>query len=218
MVNLSLWQFDRLDERRDFNQNVRERATLQTTDVRDLDFDDPRDLVWRRAGAIGSYLADEQVLVLNRSQDGVAGYNVVTPMLLEDGRAIAIVRGFVPLDRTPPQPPPGDVRVVGILRTGDSTRRGQAGDPDGDLDEFLRFDLDRLADQIEPELLPIALAVDASDPADDAVLRPVAPPDLSEGPHLSYAIQWIIFSIAVVAGWALAVKRSIRRSRSQPSA
>lgn len=218
MVNLSLWQFDRLDQRRDFNRTVRERATLQTTDVRDLAFDDPRDLVWRRAGAIGTYLADEQVLVLNRSQDGVAGYNVVTPLLLEDGRAIAIVRGFVPLDRTPPPPPVGEVRVVGLLRTGDSTRRGQAGDPEGDLDEFLRFDLDRLADQIEPELLPIALSVDASDPADDAVLRPVAPPDLSEGPHLSYAIQWIIFSIAVVAGWALAVNRSIKRSRSQPSA
>lgn len=218
MVNLSLWQFDRLDQRRDFNQTVRDRVTLETADVRTLELDDPRQLVWRRAGAIGTYLVDEQVLVLNRSQDGVAGFNVVTPMLLDDGRAIAVVRGFVPLDRTPPMPPAGEVRVVGILRTGDTPRRGQARDAEGELTEFLRFDLERLAEQVEPELLPIALSADASDPIDDPVLRPVAPPDLSEGPHLSYAIQWIIFSIAIVVGWALAVNRSIRRLRSRPSA
>jgi cytochrome oxidase assembly protein ShyY1 len=62
------------------------------------------------------------------------------------------------------------------------------------------------------------MAADASDPADDPSFSAIAPPELSEGSHLSYAIQWIIFSICVVAGWTLAVRRSIRRARSLPSA
>lgn len=218
MVNLSLWQFDRLDQRQEFNRTVRERATLEPVDVADLDLGDPDGLVWRRAGAVGTYLADEQVLILNRSQDGVAGVNVVTPLLLDDGRAIAVIRGFVSLTSTPPIAPAGRVRVLGTLRVGDSERRGQARDPSGERDEFLRFDLDRLAQQTDVELLPVALSAEASDPADAPSLRPVAPPDLSEGPHLSYAVQWIVFSTAVVIGWILAVRRSVRRTRSGPSA
>ncbi|NDA77412.1 MAG: SURF1 family protein, partial [Actinobacteria bacterium] len=50
---------------------------------------------------------------------------------------------------------------------------------------------------------------------------PLALPELSDGPHLSYAIQWLIFSAAVVIGWVLAVRWSVSRRRgprSSPSA
>ena len=39
---------------------------------------------------------------------------------------------------------------------------------------------------------------------------PVTLPELDDGPHLSYAIQWFTFSAAVVVGWVLAVRKSIR--------
>jgi cytochrome oxidase assembly protein ShyY1 len=45
--------------------------------------------------------------------------------------------------------------------------------------------------------------------------EPVATPDLSEGNHLSYAVQWFIFSIAVAVGWVLAVRRSIGTRRRE---
>ena len=38
---------------------------------------------------------------------------------------------------------------------------------------------------------------------------PVDPPERDLGPHLSYAIQWFIFSICVAVGWVLAVRRSL---------
>ena len=41
-------------------------------------------------------------------------------------------------------------------------------------------------------------------------LEPVAEPSLDEGPHLSYAVQWFIFSALVAIGWFLAVRRSRR--------
>ncbi|KGA10281.1 MAG: hypothetical protein GM46_5615, partial [actinobacterium acAcidi] len=41
----------------------------------------------------------------------------------------------------------------------------------------------------------------------------------SEGSHLSYAIQWLIFATAVIVGWVLAVRKSVaNRARSAPSA
>jgi cytochrome oxidase assembly protein ShyY1 len=64
------------------------------------------------------------------------------------------------------------------------------------------------------------LALEQSDPAESALLESVPLPGLDSGPHLSYAIQWLIFATAVAIGWVLAVRWSLRRRdpRSTPSA
>jgi cytochrome oxidase assembly protein ShyY1 len=103
MVYLSFWQFHRLDERKTFNNEVRERSSLDVVDVRTLDTSDPEAVEWRPAGAKGTYLPNEQVLIVNRSQGGFAGMNVLTPLLLDDGRAIIINRGFIALNATHPR-------------------------------------------------------------------------------------------------------------------
>lgn len=219
MVNLSLWQFRRLDERQTFNNEVRERSTLSIVDLSTLDTSDPSAIEWRPAGVKGTYLADEQVLILNRSQGGIAGMNVVTPLVLDDGRAVLVNRGFISLNATPPAPPTGVVTVVGTLRTTEARTTGQATEAQGDLTEFFRLDIARLQQQIEPELLHVALIAQESDPKESSTLTPVTPPELTSGPHLSYAIQWLIFSTAVIVGWVLAVRKSIaNRVRSVPSA
>ena len=219
MVYLSFWQFHRLDERKTFNNEVRERSSLDVVDVRTLDTSDPEAVEWRPAGAKGTYLPNEQVLIVNRSQGGFAGMNVLTPLLLDDGRAIIINRGFIALNATPPPAPPGVVKVVGVLRSTEERTTGQAREASGELNEFFRLDINRLQQQIEPELLNVALVAEVSEPADDSTLLPVSPPELSEGSHLSYAIQWLIFSVAVIVGWVLAVRKSIAsRVQSAPSA
>jgi len=219
MVNLSLWQFHRLDARKTFNSEVKERSSLSIVDVSTLDTSDPLSVEWRPAGVTGTYLADEQVLILNRSQGGIAGMNVLTPLLLADGRAIIINRGFIALSATPPSAPTGPVEVVGTLRASEERTTGQATEASGELTEFFRLDINRLQQQIDPELIPVALVAERSQPADSSVLAPISPPELSEGPHLSYAIQWLIFSTAVIVGWVLAVRKSIaNRALTAPSA
>lgn len=219
MVNLSLWQFHRLDARKTFNSEVKERSSLSIVDVSTLDTSDPLSVEWRPAGVKGTYLADEQVLILNRSQGGVAGMNVLTPLVLADGRAIIVNRGFIGLSATPPLAPTGTVEVVGTLRASEERATGQATEASGELTEFFRLDINRLQQQIDPELIPVALVAERSQPADSSVLAPVSPPELSEGPHLSYAIQWLIFSTAVIVGWVLAVRKSIaNRALTAPSA
>ena len=60
----------------------------------------------------------------------------------------------------------------------------------------------------------------SSEPAETGPFpQPVAVPELTEGPHLSYAVQWFIFAAAVGVGWVLAVRKSIndRRTGSPPA-
>ncbi len=221
MVNLSVWQFQRLADRQEFNESVRERTQLEVVDVTGVENEEPTDLQWRPVGAKGTYLAEEQVLVVNRSQGGRAGSNVITPLLLDDGRIVIVNRGFIALDQSAPEPPAGEVRIVGTVRISESRRTGQSAEAPGDLREFLRLDLARLDDQIDGDVLDIWIAAEVSDPVDDPLLSPVALPELSDGPHLSYAIQWLIFAVALAIGWVLAVRWSISRRRdprSSPSA
>lgn len=214
MVNLGFWQLRRLDQRREFNATV--EARYDTTPVA-IDSvltpnADPHDLEWRPVTARGVYLPDETVHVVNRSQNGRAGDNVVVPLDLGDGRLLLVNRGFVPLGVDVPPPPQGEIELVGRLRPSQERRLGQLSDPgDGRLTEVQRVDIARLQEQLDGEVLDMYVDLAESDPADSPVVEPVAVPDLSEGSHLSYAVQWFIFSICVAVGWVLAVRHSARK-------
>lgn len=223
MINLSLWQFHRLDQRRHFNSTVEQRSAAAIVDVVSLGLNRPSavvdDIEWRRIGAVGTYRPDDQVLVLNRSQGGRAGVDVVTPLQLDDGTSILVVRGFVPLDMPVPAAPAGSVTVVGTARLSDVRRSTDLTAAQGRVRELFRLDIERISQQFDGTLLPIALYSQISEPPDDQTIEPVQGPELTQGPHLSYAIQWLIFSLAVVVGWILAVRRSLRSTpRSLPSA
>lgn len=208
MVSLSSWQFRRLDERQDFNSLVRTRSAEPVVPVEELEASDPESVAWRRVGLAGTYLSSETVLILNRSQGGRAGVNVVTPLRLENGESILVVRGFLPLDAPVPEPPSGPVRIVGTVRASEIRRAGQPTETLDQTDEFFRLDIERIAVAIALDVLPVVVEREISDPVDDVSLQPVAAPELSDGPHLSYAIQWLIFATAVIVGWGLAVRRS----------
>lgn len=227
MVNLAFWQLDRLEARRDFNDRVVARSELPPERVEALvgDVADPtssavRDLEWRVATATGTYRPDEQFLVVNRSQNGRAGVNVVTPMTLPDGRALVVNRGFVPLGFDPPTAPSGRVAIDGLLRPSQERRTGQLSDPaDGVLTEVQRIDIERLSAQIAGDVLPVYVDLLRSDPAEAVGFpEPVVRPDLSEGWHLSYAVQWFIFAASVAVGWVLAVRWSVTKRRRDAAA
>ncbi|MGA0877840.1 MAG: SURF1 family protein [Ilumatobacteraceae bacterium] len=208
MASLSFWQFRRLDERQTFNDLVRSRSTQAVIPIEQLDPIDPPDAAWKRVGASGTYLNESSILILNRSQGGRAGVNVATPLRLTDGRVVIVVRGFLPLDESVPVPPSGNVRVVGTVRTSEIRRAGQPTESPEETKEFFRLDIDRIAGRIDGQVLPVAISLEISDPPENAVLQPVASPELSDGPHLPYAGQWLICATAVIVGWALAVRRS----------
>ena len=210
MINLGFWQLPTSRPRRDFNSEVEARTELPPEPLADVLASGPPDEIeWRIVTFAGRYLADEQFLVVNRSQNGRAGENVVTPMELDDGRTLIVNRGFVPLSVDVPPAPNGVVEAEGRIRRSQERRTGQLSDPgDGELTEVQRIDIPRLAPQLPGEVVPVYVDLLASDPAEVAGLpEPVALPPLGEGPHLRYAVQWFIFSLCVAVGWVLAVRR-----------
>lgn len=224
MVNLSMWQLDRLEARRDFNASVTARVDLPGEDLdillgaasSALTSDAAlSDLEWRQATAVGEYLPEYEVSIINRSQNGRAGANLITPMRLRDRSVLLVNRGFVPLAVSFPDAPSGEVRIRGLLRVSQERRTGQLSDPtNGTLNELQRLNIDRLAAQTPGPLVPMYLQLLDSVPAETPGLpEPVIRPDLSEGSHLSYAVQWMIFAIAVAVGWVLAVQRTVQQRR-----
>jgi cytochrome oxidase assembly protein ShyY1 len=219
---LGLWQLDRLDARREFNDVVAERIEQPPAEFGELMSTaaaggDPTDLEWRQTLITGSYLP-EQILWFNRSQGGLAGDNILTPLVTDDGTTVLVNRGFVPLGATAPPPPSGTVDVLARVRVPQQRQLGELTD-DADrsepITEVRRIELDRLAEQLPAPLAPVYVDLIDAVPTPAATdPTPLPPPTLDEGPHLSYAVQWFIFAACVLVGWLLAVRRSIRTRRA----
>lgn len=228
MVAAGFWQLDRLEQRKEFNSQVLERSQAEPTDISNVleRIDNgsltPQEAEWLPVTIGGTYLPD-QVVEFNNSQGGRAGDNVLTALVLDDGDGIIIVnRGFIPLGFDVPSAPQIKVTGRGYVRTSEVRGRGGLTDADDGqpLTEIRRIDIPRLAEQLPGNVAPVYVQLIAAQPpiiVGDP--EPVVLPELSNGSHLSYAMQWFVFSLCVVIGWVLAVRRSIRsRVRAAASA
>jgi surfeit locus 1 family protein len=221
MVNLGFWQLRRLDEKKDRNALITARMDEPVAPIDEiLDQGDTSDVGadvrFRRATAIGTYDVADQVLVRNRSFDGAAGSWVLTPLVLDDGTALVVNRGWVPVvadEVLSPDaaPPTGTVSVEGLVEQ--TEERGRFGPTDpagGRLDVLSRVDVARYQHQVDLHLYPVWLQLTDQDPEAGDIPTLLRPPELSEGPHLSYAVQWFIFSTIAVIGYPLILRRRAR--------
>lgn len=219
MILAGFWQLRRLDDRRDANAEFIERIEQTPVPLESLlPADGPNalddqldDVVNRRVIASGTYLPD-QVVLFNRSQGGRAVDNVLTPLVLDDGRVLIVNRGSIPVEGEPPAPPAVAITIEGRLRPSEVRQRGGLSDAQADvIEQTRRVDLERLGPQFGGDVIPLYAELMSSEPAvgptDPALLDT---PVLGEGNHLSYAFQWFIFAACVAAGWVLAVRRSLR--------
>jgi cytochrome oxidase assembly protein ShyY1 len=213
-VRLGFWQLHRLDERRAYEDLVAERLAAAPTPLGDvLTSGSAEEERYRRVEARGTFDPGHEVILYGRTQDDQSGNHVVTPLILADGTAVAVDRGWVPLsDASPPlpdaAPPTGVVRVSGVLFPTEADDAGA-----GSQRTFSRMNLPALAAQVPYPLAPAYLLLGSQDPP-QAGLPMIAPlPDPAESPpHLSYAIQWFTFSAIAVVGFVILVRREYRRS------
>ncbi|MDP2290343.1 MAG: SURF1 family protein [Actinomycetota bacterium] len=219
MISLGLWQLRRLDEKQAFNAQVTANTDADVAPLSDVLAVDPDELdgqAYRRIEVTGSYLATPQFEVVNVSQDGLNGRDAVNALQLDDGSLVIVNRGFVAAGSALPAPPTGEVQLLARIKTGQRAGTGQTGD-DGSqqLSEIRRVDLEALGQQFDQPLAPVYLELLQSSPAEPSTMQPIAFPELGEGPHLSYAIQWFIFTISVAVGWVFAIRKSVA-DRTKP--
>jgi len=211
-VRLGIWQLDRLHQRRAHNALVaaaRARPELEIREDPRLPIDSLRD---RRLHARGAYDYARERLWHGRSYEGIPGVDFVTPLRLPDGTAVLVDRGWAPspdgyhVDQRAYHE--GDsAKVVGL---GMAAPRGR-----GDVDPMA------LRDSVPYRLLPVVIqqlppstALHRPLPSSSAGLTRRPPPELSDGPHLSYVVQWFSFAAIIVVG-SLALMRQ-RATRAPP--
>ena len=202
---LGQWQFSRLEDRKESNAVVRaneDRAPAPVADVLSPGDAVAEDDEWRQVTATGEYDADQTVLVRYRTRDGESGVDVVVPLVTADGTALLVDRGWMPASNQGagpvdvPSPPTGEVTVDGWVRadgTGDSTA----------VDDHSTRAIS--SEQIGPVIGHpvyggfVELRSEDGEPA--AGLQPVDLPELDNGPHFFYGLQWWFFGLLAIVGF-----------------
>jgi cytochrome oxidase assembly protein ShyY1 len=217
-VNLGEWQLDRLAQRKERNATtiINEQKPVQpyeqvfTRPVTDAD-------QWQRVEARGTFDAQHQFVVRYRSNGDAEGYEVVTPLRTASG-AVLVDRGFIPLQRgtqipsVAPAPPTGEVTVVGHVRRDEKGRRA-ATTPVGNQMRLINS-------QAVAVTLPYPIATGyigllTVQPEQQGGFQPIKLPELSEGPHFWYALQWFMFTAVAAAGIVVFIRGDLRARREE---
>ena len=177
----------------------------------------PGDASGRPVTATGRYDAAGQVLVAGRRLDGVPGWWVVTPLLVDGTSAsLAILRGFITTaSGNGPQPTAsGQVTVTGTIAPGESPAAGDAALPAGQLGSV---DLARLVNMWNGAIYNAFLFATDESPGASAGLQRVPPPSIPTGltwRNAAYAVQWWVFGLFAAWMWWRMVREDYRRDQS----
>jgi len=205
LLLLGWWQLQRLAWKQGLLDAVQqeyavdaERVSLMENSLRAEDF-------VRRGFVEGVFLHDKSVHIQSRTFDGVVGTHLVTPLLLVDGGAVMIDRGWVPLDGAGAvYAPQGQVKVLGMLRH--MPRDNQFVPQNNFADDlWFRFDPFEIAHAKEvarvwPSVLYAEdeLALVQEERLEGAYPVFVADQILPKNNHAQYAMFWFFMAVAMV--------------------
>lgn len=234
-ARLGFWQLDRARQKLDLQARIQQRGQLPPLPQAELARDEAtaQQQHYRRITLQGRWLADHTVNLDNRQMDARQGFFVVTPLLLANGDAVLVQRGWRPRDfadrsRLPPLPTAaGDVQVPGRIAPPPAQLFALGGPETGPIRQNLG--LPGMAAEIGVPLRPLSVQqldvltaeAAASNPspggnpaANDGLLRRWPAPAVDVGKHHGYAFQWFALC-ALITGlfvWFQLLKpRLVRR-------
>ena len=196
-ARLGVWQLDRAAQKVSLQAAVQSQAALPPLAAGTL----PRTRAdgpappHRRVVLQGQWLVDRSIYLDNRPMNGRTGFYLVTPLMLADGSAVLVQRGWLPrdpFDRTRVAPPPaatGTVTVQGRIAPALARLYEFDAAATGAIRQNLAIDV--YAQETALPLRPWALVQDAgSAPSPDGLLRQWPAPDTGLHKHYGYAFQW----------------------------
>ena len=209
-ARLGVWQLSRLHQRRAVNvATIAARAAPPARITAGSAGTDT--LGEHRVVAEGRYDHEHEILLRGEVFEGAPGVEVVTPLLLADsGPAVLVNRGFLPA------PDAVSAVTAGTQEPGAQTIRGLAlplgaapGEPveHGGRTTWRRLDAGALRQRLPYAILPIYV-LQTPDSSLPRFPRRLEAPEVNEGPHLSYAIQWFFFAGLAAAFAVLVVGRT----------
>jgi surfeit locus 1 family protein len=221
MIRLGIWQLNRLDQRRLFNTHYMEQIsqiplelTPQTIDI------DLKTMEYRDINVSGVYDFTSEVAIRNQSWQNQAGINLLTPLIITGSDlAIFIDRGWIPLDayisgNWQEFSVDGEVNIRGIIRNSQlAPPLGGRPDPTPKPGEILKAwnftNIEAISQQIPYPVAEVYIQQSPDPSWTELPHRSQPEIEVSEGPHMSYAIQWFTFSPILGIGYPILIRREM---------
>jgi surfeit locus 1 family protein len=228
LARLGKWQLDRLAQRRALNASVQAQIAAPVLDLSGSALQDNlANMEYRKVTVVGEYDFSQQVALSNQVEGSEWGVHLITPLRIQGtNTAVLVDRGWVPVQGSESgdwskYDEPGTVTVRGVIR--DSQIKSDLGlrsDPtlapgQTGLKAWNFVNVSRISQQVSMPLLPVYIQ-EAPDPSwAGQPVRTQPQLDLSEGPHLGYAIQWFAFAILLAGGYPFFILRQERKEKEQ---
>lgn len=170
---------------------------------------------WQRVSVKGLFDQERQILLRNHYNEGKYGFELLTAFTAMNGDTFWVDRGWVQAGATAteqPKTPPvpvGRVSIVGRLRLDTSLPQGNffalpTGKSGGLISE-VNAQSSNATSGLASEFYLDLLEGDRAE-LTPAVIAEI--PELTDGPHFAYALQWVIFAGLVLYG-RLLIRREI---------
>ena len=216
-VRLGFWQWHRMEHKQHLESLVRTHLSQEPVKLSTLvEVGRPvaPDDEWTRVEATGRFDAKHQVTVKFTTRDGVAGADVVTPLVMADGTAVLVDRGWMPTandaarPRNIPVPPTGRVTINGWLRPDNGAGRNAVVPFQGQVRAVASHGMQKYVGRT---LLPGF--INQQQPR--AVgLQPEPRPSISHALNFFYAWQWWFFSGLALFGYFWFARAEARENQS----
>ncbi len=235
-ARLGAWQLARLADRRAESRLVAARMQLPpagldgSSRLEELPADS---MAWRRLRLRGTWDFEHEVVIRGRASRGTPGVHVVTPLRLDPGWGVLVLRGWLPaadgLSADLAGARPGrrgrevevvEVEVEGLALAGEAPSRIPPRTLTFGSAEHLvlgALTIEQAAGSLPYDLLPVfVLLTDPSGFSGAPFLLDEPAP--SDGPHLWYAVQWFAFALITLSGTVAYVRTRLRSTSSEGSA
>ncbi|WEX87849.1 SURF1 family protein [Sinorhizobium garamanticum] len=227
LLSLGTWQMQRLQWKEALLTAIAERRTAPPVSLKEIETMAAagEDIDYRTVRVLGTYDHGKERHFF-ATHEGRTGYYVFTPLMLEDGRALFVNRGFVPFEKKDASVRPdgqvaGTVTVNGLARPRLSEKPSSLV-PDNDVAKNIFYwkDLDAMAAAAgiaTGRLVPFFVDADASPNPGGLPIGGVTQFDLPNN-HLQYAVTWYGLAAALVAVSGVYFYRRRRQPNQENSA
>lgn len=220
-IFMGSWQLGRFEDRVDNHRDAEARIATDARDAaRPLDGLLPvtKATSGKQTTATGRY--DTELLVPDRKLDDQDGYYVLTLLRTDTGRALPVVRGWLPGTPDPAEVPPapaGEVTVTGALQAsetpGSNGVSARGGLPEGQTSAISAASLVNL---VPYDVYDAWVTLNRGDAGMKAV--PASAPDgtgldLKAFQNLGYTAEWFAFVGFVIFMWFRLLRREVELAR-----
>jgi surfeit locus 1 family protein len=217
---LGWWQLDRAAQKTRLQDEQVQRQALPPLPAGDLARESAAAASQhqRRIVLQGRWLHERTIYLENRQMDARPGFFAVTPLLLDDGTAVLVQRGWFPRDQADrtrivaPPPPEGRVEVQGRIAPGPGRIYEFAGAASGAIRQNLN--VEAYARETSLSLRPLSVVQeDGPHTPQDGLQRHWPLPAADVQKHYGYAFQWFALSALALILYAWFQIISPRRQR-----